>query len=686
MEPKKDRTNLIIGLIIGAAVLLLCCVCLLAVLFFGGVFAFLDSVESDFDLPALPTEVVSTPVVVRPTETSGQPDSGQELESEPFQVPTDTLVILENTIVPINDPRELAFRLEGKSDIPLTLPASGPRQLGDEQSFWVIDSDTDENFQIEATLQYITDHVYFWIENGVSFDAQDVADLAETFENQIYPTNRAFFGSEWNPGVDEDPHIYIIYASGIGSNVAGYFSSIDSLHPLVEEYSNAHETFMVSADNTELDEEFTRSVLAHEFQHMIHWNLDRNETSWLNEGFAELASFLNGYTTGGSEYAYISDPDLQLNDWPNDPNATFPHYGAGFLFTAYFLDRFGERATQALVTHPANGLVSVDAVLAEQGITDPLTGQTITANDVFMDWVIASYLQDPGISDSRFYYSNYPGAPQAGNTEFISNCSQDWQTRDVKQYGADYIQIDCQGSHTLTFEGSVQVPVIPADPYSGDYAFWSNKGDESDMLLSQTFDFRDHSGPLTLTYWTWYDIEEDWDYVYLIASTDGENWEIISTPSGTAYDPVGNNYGWAYTGLSGGGPSWIQEEIDLSRFAGQEVTLQFEYITDAAVNGEGLLLDDMAIPEIGYFTDFEEDNGGWEAAGFVRIQNILPQTYRLAVISLGGETTIEQFTLSGDNRIEILLDFTGDVDEVVVVVSGTTRFTRQTAPYRLSIE
>ncbi len=677
MEPKKDRTNLIIGIIVGAAVILLCCVCLLAVIFFGGVFTFLDSVEPDFnlDMPSLPTEAVSTPVVVRPTESSTD------------QVPDDTRTILETIIVPVNDPRQLATRLEGKGDLPLTLPSPEPRRVGDEDVFWVSNVDTNENFQIDATLQYVTEHVYFWVQNEVPFDPADVADLSETFETQIYPTNRAFFGSEWTPGVDEDPHIYIIFAEDLGNTVAGYFPTTDEFHPLVKEFSNAHEMFMINADTVYLDEEFTFGLLAHEFEHMIHWNNDRNESTWMDEGFAELAMLLNGYTPGGHDYAYTVNTDLQLNDWPSDPNVTtVPHYGAAFLFNAYFLDRFGEDVTQALVAHPANGLVSVDAVLADQAITDPLTGQTINAEDVFMDWVIASYLQDPGVADGRFDYSNYPTAPQPGNTENISNCSLDWQTRDVKQYGVDYIQIDCRDSHTLTFEGSVQVNVIPPDPYSGDYAFWSNKGNESDMTLSQTFDFRDQTGPLTLTYWTWYDLEADFDYLYLIASTDGENWEIIRTPSGTANDPTGSNYGWGYNGFSGGGPDWIQEEIDLSRFAGQEVTLQFEYITDAGVNGEGFLLDDVAIPEIDYFTDFEADNGGWEAAGFARIQNILPQSYRLAVISMGDETTIEQIVLAGDNQIEIPLDFTGDVDEVVIVVTGTTRFTRQTAPYRIRID
>ncbi len=326
-------------------------------------------------------------------------------------VPT-TLEVLENTIIPENDPRALAIRLEGKGEIPLTLP-SPPRQAGDQETFWVSDSDTDENFQISATLHYVTDHVYFWVQDEVNFREAEVADLAETFERQIYPTNREFFGSEWTPGVDEDPHIYILLAKNLGNGIAGYFPTTDEFHPLVREYSNAHEMFMLNADTVDLDDEFTFGVLAHEFQHMIHWNQDRNEDTWVDEGFADLAMFLNGYTIGGFDYLFIQNPDLQLTDWPVDPDQTAPHYGASFLFTTYFLDRFGEEATQALVAHPANGLVSVDAVLDELNTTDPLTGEPTTADDVFIDWVLASYLDDPDVADGRFQYSNYPVLPPA---------------------------------------------------------------------------------------------------------------------------------------------------------------------------------------------------------------------------------------------------------------------------------
>jgi hypothetical protein len=126
--------------------------------------------------------------------------------------------------------------------------------------------------------------------------------------------------------------------------------------------------------------------------------------------------------------------------------------------------------------------------------------------------------------------------------------------------------------------------------------------------------------------------------------------------------------------------------VNLSQFAGQEVQIRFEYVTDAAVNGEGFLLDDVAIPEVSYFEDFENDEGGWEAAGWVRIQNVLPQNFRLALITFGETTSVEYIPLEADVSAEIPIHIGGTVDEVVLVVSGTTRYTRQTAPYRFSVE
>ena len=604
------------------------------------------------------------------------------------EVSRETLVSLQNTTVPANDPLELAQRLRGLGTVPPTVaPAAQPFELGDTMLFWITNQDTNANTQVKAVLRYITDHVYFWVQEGVRLDEGDLRSLVEAFETKIYPTDRKYFGSEWTPGVDGDVHLYMLYARGLGSTVAGYFSTPDEYPPEAHPYSNAHEMFMISADNQGLADTFTYGVLAHEFQHMIQWNLDRNESTWLNEGFSELAALLNGYYEGGFDSRYTRNPDIQLTDWPGDDRLTIAHYGGSFLFVSYFYDRFGSQALHALAADQANGMDSLDDVLQSLKATDPLSGKPVSADDVFADWVLASYIHDASVSDGRYAYQSYPSAPAPKATEKVSRCPSQPAARSVNQYGVDYIRITCQGDYTLHFAGSTSVKLVPQDAHSGSYAFWSNAGDMVDTTLTQAFDFSSHSGPLTLSYWTWYSLEEGFDYVYLEASTDGESWTILQTPACTRADLSGNSYGCGYNALSGGGKQaqWVEQRVDLSRYAGEKVWLRFEYVTDAGVNKDGFLLDDVAIPETGYASDFERDAGGWEAAGFVRLENVLPQTFRLAVIYKGSETRVQYIPLTAEVTADIPLHIGGDIDEVILVVSGTTRFTRQPATYQYEV-
>lgn len=670
MESNPNQSSSIVPkVVVGVVAVLLCCACVVIVAAGVIIYQAYQQVSID-DFPTYdPTIEFSTPAPV-PT-----------LNQTPVEsISSGTLDTLNQTLVPENDPYELGCRLKGVCNVPRTVPGK-TYKVGDKEQFWVSNNDTAEHHQITATLLYITPHSYFWAEDGAKVDQDDMKRLMDTFENEIYPTNREFFGEEFNPGIDGDPHIYVIYAGGLGSSVAGYFNSSDSFNPLVKEYSNAHETYMLSTTEG-LADEYTYGVLAHEFVHMIQFASDRNDVSWLSEGFAEVGVLLNGYDVGGKDWYYATEPDLQLTAWGDSTSDNGPHYGQSFLFFTYFLDRFGEEATQALTKNPENSISSVDDTLAKLGITDPLNGEVVTADDVFMDWATALHLKDKNVGDGRYTYNNYPDAPRTSATDTITTCPQSPLGFSVNQYGMDYINISCAGDHIMTFSGSTAIGLLPTDIHSGRFAFWSNKGDESDMTLTREFDFTGMSAPLEISYSTWYDIEEDWDYLYLEASTDGKIWEILKTPSGTDYNPSGNSYGWGYTGATG---DWIQETVDLSKFAGQKVQIRFEYVTDAAVNGNGLLLDDIRIDAIGYQSDFEADDGGWEAKGFARIDNMLPQTYRLSLILKGDATTVTNIELNPDQTAEIPFSLKAG-EEAILIVAGTTRFTTIPAAYQVEVK
>ncbi len=669
-EKKSGISAIVIGIVV-----LLCCICVLITGMVGyGVYAFSQTTTSGFGI---------TPEFFPPGDNN-TPQSDLELFRPPSEtISSETVQMLDQSIVPENDIYELACRLQDKCNIPTTLPAPAePLKIGATQKFWLVNADTNENFQINATLLYITPLTYFWAEEGVDVNEDDMKTLMDTFDQKIIPTDREFFGSEWTPGVDGDPHIYVLYAGGLGSNIGGYFSSSDEYNPLVRQYSNAHEAYVLTSLQP-LGDEYAYSTLAHEFVHMIQFPNDRNDVSWINEGFAELGAFLNGYDVGGADWAYVQTPDLQLNAWATNDSPDFGlHYGQSFLYLTYFLDRFGEEATKALTANPENDLASVDDTLKTLNAKDPQTGNQITADDVFMDWAAAMYLMDGSIGDGRYTFNNYPDAPQPSDTEVIFTCPQAPVLRDVYQYGIDYVNVSCAGDHTISFTGSTAIRMLPSDPYSGSYAFATNLGNESDMTLTREFDFTDVSGPINLSFNTWYDLEEDYDYLYLEVSEDGENWDIITTPSGTDKNISGSSYGWGYNGATN---DWISENVDLSQYAGKKVQVRFEYITDMAVTGEGFLLDDVTVEAVNYKSDFETDDGGWIAAGFTRVQNIIPQTFRLTLIIKGGETTVQVIELNADQTADIPLSLK-DGEEAVLIVSGMSRYTREKSVYQIEIK
>jgi hypothetical protein len=201
------------------------------------------------------------------------------------------------------------------------------------------------------------------------------------------------------------------------------------------------------------------------------------------------------------------------------------------------------------------------------------------------------------------------------------------------------------------------------------------------MTLTREFDFTNINAPLELSYQTWFDIEMNWDHLYVETSEDGKSWQIINTPSGTADNPMGNSYGWGYTGTTN---DWVKENVDLSQYAGKKVFVRFEYITDGAANGEGFLLDDVSVAAAGYSSDFETDDGGWAAEGFVRVQNVLPQTFRLALL-LTSNASVKMIPLNADQTAQIPLNLQPG-EKAFLVISGTTRFTRELGTYQFEIK
>lgn len=565
--------------------------------------------------------------------------------------------------------------LENETGEPATrAPVQGPTELhaGEVHTLWMGDEEEQRYWQIDAELHIKTENAYFFVSEGTEFDAAQLAQAADLFESQIRPTNHRYFGSEWSPGIDNDPRVTILVTDQMPPGLAGYFSSADEFPTAMKPRSNEREMIYVTADYLD-DLDLFGQLLSHEFQHMIHWNQDRSESLWLNEGLSLLAEEANRYSSVLGAWDFWLDPDIQLTNWAEASADQYRNYAASKLFLSYLGEHYGGyEALGALAADDAYGIDGVDRLLQRgQNQTDfPV---------VFGDWIVANLLNDKLLDDGRYGYSLHDG----GEPRFRASLGQDTEYAGwVRQYGADYIEILPGAGDTATFNGSGLVRLAGTDPRrgGGEFAWWSNRRNMLDSSLTRQVDLG-RVEKATLQFWSWHDIEEGFDYGYVAASADsGRTWETLPGSNSTSDNPNQANYGHGYTGKS---LSWRKEEVDLTRYAGQLILVRFWYISDPGLNQPGWLLDDISIPEIGFWDDAESLDSGWAVDGFVRSSNYLPQSYLLQLVEYGPQVRVRRLGLGAESSATIELDSS---HRAVLVVSGATRWTSEPAPYRVRIE
>lgn len=585
--------------------------------------------------------------------------------------PADAFAALTAVAAPFSPilPRDMAAltaELRGLAAEPI--PPDG-HAVGDLAPFWYKDLANGRNEQISARLVYRSADLNMWMQAGARVQDEAVIAAGQFIANAILPTNRAIFGHELGAAPTEGHRVNVLHLKELRGPGIAYFSAADQFSTAVNPYSNQRPMLYVSLKAAAVGSDRYFATIAHELQHMSLWHADRNEDAWASEGLSELAVHLHGYATG-REQTYASKPDVHLTDLQHDPAVINSHYAAAFLFTAYYHDRFGETAVRTLVQQPENGAAGFSAALAAME-----TG--LTFDDLFADWLVANYLSGIGRGQGIYSYETVTLPP-------LQTSSAPADETTVSQFGADFLYLTGTTPVTLVFTGTQQVGTIATAPYSGSYFWVSHPADESDMRLTRAFDLTG-LGTATLSFWTWYDIEEGWDYGYVAVSTDGgASWTLLETNSTTDDNPHGNAFGPGFTGSSGG---WVQETADLTPFARQKILLRFQYITDDAVHLDGWAIDDIAVPQLGYVDDVEMDDGAWEAHGFVRLTATLPQRFLVQQILLGdGHVQVERLALDANQRGSWTIPLSVETPEAVVVVAGMTPFTRQSAVYAYSVQ
>ncbi len=549
---------------------------------------------------------------------------------------------------------------------------SRARDPGGIEVFWVADRLEGGYFPSSTTLGCKTDSAYFWVEKDLEIDREALSESARRFEERIFPVVKRYFGRNWRGG---SRRIHVV--NGRIPGVGGYFSSADRYPREVNPYSNQGDIIYINVANAPPGSARYEGTLAHELQHLMHLGQDGNEDCWVNEGASELAMALAGYPDW--RFAFAQSPDVQLTAWDEGVLQASAHYEASYLFMEYFRQRAGVDLVTELIACPANGTRGFDEVLRG-------SETSLTFEDLFADWVVANYLDDLNVDNGHFGYRDVDVQIAATHKHYLYPAHR---SATVHQYAADYIDLEAgPGDVEITFYGLDQTKLVSVDPHSGEFAWWSNRGDLADTSLTRAFDLRGVA-QASLRCWLWYDIERDYDYAYVEVSGDGGiSWKTLAGQHTTQGDPNGLNLGDAFTGRSGGGDAstWVEEAFDLTPYSGREILVRFEYVTDDAYNGEGLCVDDIAIPEIGYLDDVEGSEEGWLAEGFIRTDNRVPQRFVVRIITFGDQVQVSPLSLGEDGRGKaIISDLGGATSRATLVVAAMAPKTLQTARYWYSV-
>lgn len=700
------------------------------------------------------------------------------------------------TPIPERDPAALAASLRGYAGDPPILDVTPRYEPGDTLEFWVGKTSSPTPTRIEARLIGQSGRAYVWVDRALTLEAQD-PDGAARVIGQLYTlfrlrsTYRAITipdvgmiqdSTDQLPvaDVDNDPHLYVVFTAGLADDRDVLVNPVDSLPA---EYapsgiSNQRETMFVNAlEGVPLNDEAYLGAIARGMYALVMQTNNPNGAAWLDETLKWTLLFqVQQMGLAADDYnAFFGATDTPLTQPPS--LTTRPQtLAAQQLFVNYGYQRYSDAFFLGLFMREGSGIGALDALFAEQGIYDAVSGAPVTGRDLFADYVIANLLNfDFGDRRYRHTVSALENTQRA-QTTLVELGDLVGQT--VSQFGTLYYRYSTQTPTSIdfTFTGRETIPRLPMDRDPADRFYWSGQGANQVRTMTRAFDLSGIESA-ALTFDAWWNTAQARNYGYVAASTDGGATWTILTPDGLSADNrYGAAYGVGFTGISnpqpprpfpvmgvviagdgvtvqeivpGGAaeaagvragdviagyagavwtgapnvigmlanyapgdtislliqrgadqleipvllgahptrvvqprPLWQPQRVDLTPFVGGEVLIRFMTITLPGTDDQGVALDNIAVPEIGF-----SDDGAWELIGWSEIDNALPQDMLVQAVTVGANSVPRvQRLIEGTNAGGTWTFPLAAGDTLLIAVSGVSDETRERAAFDLRFE
>jgi len=589
-------------------------------------------------------------------------------------------------------------------------------------------------------LRGVGQHGEVWVQKNLNFPAGDprnpvvvtddqVAHLLNEFDTNMYPKESTFWTepdvhtgehSSLAGSVFGDPNYYVspdhanrvvILVSNVRDEnyydptypnyIAGFYASafetyIDRNIMTIDAYDWANRIGPDGSpwrpnDGTANDRPYLyEGTFSHEYQHLLHDDIDSDEESWINEGMSDFAEFLTGYShlnTDGHIRSFLSHPYNSLVNWEDQGGLeVLSDYGAAYLMQLYLHQNYGSEFIKALAWHQANGIAGVEGTLEQRGIPRSFA-------EIYRDWATAVLVND-GNAPKKYAIE---GLDLSVNLDNAGDSGPD-----ALPWGPSYIRIPAKPKiNNMIIQGISFLPTpwsVVADPTdSGNQVLYSGSADLADNMLILPVDLTGQSGS-SLSFKSLYDIEQYWDFGLVQVSADnGSTWTSLANGSTTSqYDPSAHPDIIAnLPGLTGYSEGWVDLTYDLSAYDGQQILVAFRYMTDWGSAGNGGLdqpgwyIDDLTV---GGFTADGSSLDGFQSIDQVKerfAQYLITFAGRMKGGNAGWQVLqLDMQTFDESSQIELKQFLANSaLDEVVVIVSyAAPQGTQATVPFSVEVE
>jgi carboxypeptidase T len=184
---------------------------------------------------------------------------------------------------------------------------------------------------------------------------------------------------------------------------------------------------------------------------------------------------------------------------------------------------------------------------------------------------------------------------------------------------------------------------------------------------------------MKLSFWCWYNTENNFDDAFVEVSTDGRDYKVLDI----------------FTGSSG---SWQYKEYDISNYSGESLFIRFRYTTDTGTLQEGFYVDDITpVANVDTVTTlsssiadhFYDVTGKANGTYYYRVKGHNSargwcdfSTLEQVIVSLGNDSTppVTTCTLAGDMAGDVY------VSDVTVTLTATDNAGVDYTKYKLDEE